>query len=347
MSWVVILAVAAALASGGWLLARMRRGRARLAPVAGGAPASAPGEAAAADGEGAPAGAADDPGPAMLLAERAILEQLCGRAAASARPAPPGGDGDLQAAAEAAAVETLAGIRAHPRYVPRRPQLLPQLTRAINDPGASAQSIAAILAQDPALAGNLLRVANSAMYARRGGPVEHLERAVALLGTDGLRRTAMAALLQPVIADDGSLFARCATLLWRHTLQSAGFALQPAPGVARDDLHSAQLLALVCGLGAVVVVQVMRDSWGKGGAGVPGVDTMVSLLDAWSVRCARAISADWGLSERVRQAMDQLADDLPDDALGPLARRVRMGRALAAGQMLDTDGPAPGGAGQA
>src|SRR5690606_15684737 len=43
MSWVVILAVAAALASGGWLLARMRRGRARLAPVAGGAPASAPG----------------------------------------------------------------------------------------------------------------------------------------------------------------------------------------------------------------------------------------------------------------------------------------------------------------
>src|SRR5690606_25273600 len=154
-----------------------------------------------------------------------------------------------------------------------------------------AQAIPAILAQDPALAGNLLRVANTAMYARRGGRVEHLVPAVALLGTHGLRRTALAALLQPVIADGGSLFALCPAQLGRHALPSAGFALQPAPGVARDDLHSAQLLALVCGLGAVVVVQVMRDSWGKGGAGVPGVDTMVSLRDAWSVRCARAISA--------------------------------------------------------
>lgn len=60
----------------------------------------------------------------------------------------------------------------------------------------------------------------------------HIERAVALLGTEGLRRTVMAALLQPVIPDDGSVFARCATLLWEHTLLSADIAARPVVGAA-------------------------------------------------------------------------------------------------------------------
>src|SRR5690606_6262268 len=223
-----------------------------------------------------------------------------------------------QSAAEAAAVQVLARIGAHPRYTPRRPHLLPQLTRAINDPAASAQSIAAILRQDPALAGNLLRIANSAMYRRQDAPIEQLERAVALLGTEGLRRTAMAALMQPVISDDGSALARCAALLWEHTLLAATVASGRAGAAVRGGLHAAQLLSLRHGLGAVAVIQVARDSWGKAGQGTPSLDTLVSLLDAWSLRCARAISTDWGLSQRVQHTLDALAGDADGAAHGDL-----------------------------
>ena len=268
-----------------------------------------------------------------LEPEPAILQQLCARAFADAGTAPDTATPGMQAEAEAAAIEVLARIDAHPRYTPRRPQLLPQLTRAINDPAASAQSIAAILGQDPALAGNLLRIANSAMYRRQAAPIEHLERAVTLLGTEGLRRTVMAALLQPVINDDGSLFARCAALLWDHTLLSADIATRPAQAATRDDLHAAQLLGLLHGLGSVVVVQVLRDAWGKHASGDPQPEVLVSLLAAWSVRCARSISADWGLSARVRRALEELADGGEGDGLGELGRSLRVSRALAAREL--------------
>lgn len=270
----------------------------------------------------------------MLEPDRVILRRLCARAFAGLATAPDAAPAAAQSAAEAAAVETLARIGAHPRYTPRRPQLLPQLTRAINDPAASAQSIAAILGQDPALAGNLLRIANSVVYRRQAAPIEHLERAVTLLGTEGLRQTVMAALLQPVITNDGSVFARCAALLWDHTLRSANVAIRKVQGASRDDLHATQLLALLYGLGSVVVVQVLRDSWGKGGEGRPDPDTLVSLLDTWSVRCARSISADWGLSTRVQRALEELAGGTEGEALGKLSRSLRISRALAADEML-------------
>jgi hypothetical protein len=268
-----------------------------------------------------------------LEPERLILQRLCARAFAGRAAVPEAGASAAQSAAEAAAIETLARIGAHPRYTPRRPQLLPQLTRAINDPAASARSISAILGQDPALAGNLLRIANSALYRRQPAPIEHLERAVALLGTEGLRQTVMAALMQPVIPDDGSVFARCAALLWDHTLRSANIAMRTGQGGSRDDLNATQLLALLYGLGSVVVVQVLRDSWSKGGEGSPDAEVVVSLLDTWSVRCARSISADWGVSTRVQRALDDLADGTEAEAPGTLSRALRISRVLAAAEM--------------
>ena len=324
ISWIAILAALLLVVAAGWM--RMRRQR---------VPAAVPGEARPAAQEVLPESSAPSAETVVLEPERVILQRLCALAFVDRvpAPAPAGRDAAAQSAAVTEAIDVLGRIRAHPRYTPRRPQLLPQLTRAINDSGASAQSIAAIVRQDPALAGNLLRIANSVVYRRRAAPVEHLERAVALLGTEGLRRTVMAALLQPVIPEDGSVFSRCATLLWEHTLLSADIAAQPAEGVGRDDLHAAQLLALLHGLGAVVVLQVLRDSWRKRGDAAPDPEALVSLLETWSLRCARAISADWGLSERVQRALEELADGAAE-APGRLGRLLRSSRSLALARMV-------------
>ncbi len=338
--WIGVLACALAAGLAGLVLLRARRvGRVRVAASGPVLAASVVGSGESAPGGIAAAASDDIEAPSTrgcaLESERALLQQLCAAASAGAAPA-PGPLSPAQRAAEAAAVEVLARIGAHPRYTPRRPQLLPQLTRAINDPASSAQSIAAILAQDPALAGNLLRIANSALYRRRGAPVEQLERAVTRLGTEGLRQAAMAALLQPVISDDGSVFARCASLLWEHGQLSANIAIRPHDGARRDDLYAAQLLALLHALGSVVVVQVLRDAWSARDAGDPQPAQLVSLLETWSLRCACAISADWGLSARVRQALDELAGDAETEKLGELARTLCASRAVAAREMVES-----------
>ena len=59
--------------------------------------------------------------------------------------------------------QILERIEAKPEYIPRRPSLLPKLLATVNDPQAALVEISRIIAQDPALTGNLLRIANSPM----------------------------------------------------------------------------------------------------------------------------------------------------------------------------------------
>jgi HDOD domain len=87
------------------------------------------------------------------------------------------------------------------RYSPRRPNLLPQLMRAINDDDISRRQLSAIIARDPALVGSLLKMANSAFYRVSSRQVESIERAVVMLGSDGLRSLVAAALMQPIFKE--------------------------------------------------------------------------------------------------------------------------------------------------
>src|SRR5579859_708868 len=108
------------------------------------------------------------------------------------------------------------------RYAPRRPNLLPQLMRAINDEDVSRRELAALIARDPSLVGSLLKMANSAFYRVTSRPVESIERAVVILGSDGLRSLMTAALMQPIFQISGTGgFPRFPELVWEHALRSA------------------------------------------------------------------------------------------------------------------------------
>src|SRR5579859_6670395 len=68
--------------------------------------------------------------------------------------------------------KTLRAIVEKPNYAPRRPMQLPRLMQAINDETASRGTLSQIIAGDPALAGNLLRLANSPFYRHTPEPIE-------------------------------------------------------------------------------------------------------------------------------------------------------------------------------
>ena len=64
----------------------------------------------------------------------------------------------------AAALAAIGDAGTQRRYAPRRPHLLPQLMRAVNDEDVSRRELVAIIARDPSLVGSLLKMANSAFY---------------------------------------------------------------------------------------------------------------------------------------------------------------------------------------
>ncbi|MBC7984823.1 MAG: HDOD domain-containing protein, partial [Candidatus Obscuribacterales bacterium] len=58
------------------------------------------------------------------------------------------------------------------RHFPRRPALLPKLLHAINDSDSTRETVARLILQDPVLAGNVLKRANSVYYLQKNAPVE-------------------------------------------------------------------------------------------------------------------------------------------------------------------------------
>jgi len=249
----------------------------------------------------------------------------------------PAGGHAAQAPVVTAATDTLRSIDSRPRYAPRRPDLLPQLLKAMNDEGATLKELAAIIGQDPALTGNLLRVANSPLYRVNTRAIESIDRAMVMIGMDGMRAIIAAALFQPVLEVQGA-FSRVPELIWEHTLYSAAAAEAHAAHIGKTDPFAAQLLALVLGLGTIVTLSVVLDEYAARPGTPPDAGVTVAILDSWSGPTAQRIAMSWGLSDRIRDALNEQLLDGDAAGISALGQSLRFGRMAAALSMLVSAG---------
>jgi HD-like signal output (HDOD) protein len=229
-----------------------------------------------------------------------------------------------------AVAQILERIEARPEFIPRRPSLLPKLLSTVNDPQAAMVEISRIIAQDPALTGNLLRIANSPMYRVSSMPVESIDRAVTLVGVQGIRSIIATALLQPVMTSGSGAYSRFPELLWEHTLYAASAAEMHAIQVERSEPFISQLVGLLYGLAAIVVFRIVRDQFAAQPQLIPTPASMARMLETWVAPTAGRIAVSWELSPRVQYALESqtLAAELQME--NSLGRSLRFGRVAGA-----------------
>jgi HD-like signal output (HDOD) protein len=226
----------------------------------------------------------------------------------------------------AAALAAIGDPATQRRYFPRRPNLLPELTRAMNDERAPVRRLVAIVARDPALVGNLLRVANSSFYRLTPQPIETIERAIVVLGNDGLRSVMAAALMQPIFDTAGAGAARrFPELVWEHAVRSAHAAIAHAGLVERSNPFAAELLSLVSGLAEIVLFRAVLEHCPRSAAG-EGIDPLAIavVLESQAARFAWHIGADWRLSQEMLAALEE--QTAASEPMTPLGRSLRFGR---------------------
>jgi HD-like signal output (HDOD) protein len=236
----------------------------------------------------------------------------------------------------AAALAAIGDVTTQRRYSPRRPNLLPQLMRAINDEEVSRRELAALIARDPSLVGSLLKMANSTFYRVTSRPVETIDRAIVILGSDGLRSLMAAALMQPIFqVTSAGKFSRFPEIVWEHALRSAHAAIPHAALVERADAFAAELLSLISGLAEIILFRATMDhcaSSPRQGQSDPLV--IASLLASQSAAVAWRIGASWELSEVMLAALEeQMVESKPTT---PLGRSLRFGRCAGALAVLHT-----------
>ncbi|HET8699589.1 MAG TPA: HDOD domain-containing protein [Gammaproteobacteria bacterium] len=234
----------------------------------------------------------------------------------------------------AAALQTAA---TDPRYAPRRPLLLPQLLNAVGDGETTRGELARMIARDPALVGGLLKLANSSVYRGSAQPVESVERAVTVMGTQGIRSLIAAALMQPVFRTSGGESGKFAEIVWEHTYRAAAAAEVHAVAVDGADPFAAQLLALVTGLAALVVFRVAADQYARASARFDAA-TVAVLLDDHTPEVALRIARSWELSPLFLEALEEQLRGKPARPASSLGRALKFGLVAGALAVLEANG---------
>lgn len=215
------------------------------------------------------------------------------------------------------ATRVLGDLELQAKYLPRRPSLLPRLMTAINSDTNSMREMAKIIGEDGTLLGGLLKLSNSAFYGvRRHKPIESLEKAVALVGTDGLRSLVATALLHPVMTGLRGPFSSFAEATWEHSQYGASCAELHAIHIEGVDAFSARLLVLLRGLASNTVFRIAREHCLV--SDIRPV-ALANLLDEWVPPTALRIAESW-------QLPTDLCNVLSTPSAPGLARSLRFGR---------------------
>jgi HD-like signal output (HDOD) protein len=272
-------------------------------------------------------------GPLVPSQVRCRLRELALGAATSGEPGPG------HAAVAAAAVAAIEDGARLGQLAPRRPSLLPQLIRAANDDAAPRRELAAIIRRDPSLVGHLLEMANSSFYRMTERPVESIDRAVVLLGSEGIRSLIAAAAMQPIFRVAEGPFPRFGQTIWEHAWRSANAAVVHAAMVERADPFAAELLSLLWGLADVVLFRAVLERYAAAAARGklrPDARVIAALLESHSARLAGRIGAGWELSEGSLAALEQQAGE--GEPATPLGRSLHFGRLIGALAVLRING---------
>lgn len=142
--------------------------------------------------------------------------------------------------------------------LPTLPESIHAVLQCVDDPNSSADDLAAILEQDPVLAVRTLRVANSPFYGCRY-QVDTLQRAVIIIGFDGLRLLTLGTSILDAYSSEGLQELKPRSF-WFHSLGTAKAAqLLAEQGLADASpiqcftaglIHDVGKLALAVGFGA-------------------------------------------------------------------------------------------------
>jgi HD-like signal output (HDOD) protein len=244
-----------------------------------------------------------------------------------------------QHAAVLAKVNENAAASVHQRdYFPRRPLLLPRLMRVLNDDDSTRREIVQLILEDPALAGSVLQRANSAAYRISHMPIESLDRAVVMLGVEGLRSLLATAILQPVFRQPKGYFDNFAVITWEHARRTAAGAEMCARTMGDADPFVAQLLGLLGPLARIVLFRLTMETYRERPDILPRAEVFIRAIQTQGPNVAGFIAATWQLADPSIRALQEQTERLSPIEMNPLGRVIYFSDLCGALALLATRG---------
>ncbi|MCB1630241.1 MAG: HDOD domain-containing protein [Pseudomonadales bacterium] len=198
----------------------------------------------------------------------------------------------------------LARLDAGTITIPVLPAVACAVLALLDDPRADDVAIASAIRNDPALAGHVMRVANSPLL-RAGAVIVSLQQAIARLGIRRVGEIAFAACLGPRLFT-APAYARLIDVLWSRSLATALWAREIARHL-RSNVEVAFLCGLLARIGHPVVLQTLQELLADGVV-APDEQAVSSLLQRHGVVAGELLAGAWHLPEPVARAIAHVDD---------------------------------------
>ncbi len=203
--------------------------------------------------------------------------------------------------------------------LPAFPDVVGRLQAALTDSNSCVKDIVGVISSDPVLSARLLGMANSAALNPTGRSINNINAAVTRLGFTLVRGTAAAyAIGQMRRAKELEPIHSELESVWRASNEVAAICYVVAKRAFGRQPDEAMLAGLLHQIGRLYIIthaltidpSLRADS------------DFQEVLNGWQAQIGGAILAEWGLPERIGEAVAQQDDLLNDDGenLQPLAK---------------------------
>lgn len=183
--------------------------------------------------------------------------------------------------------------------VPLLPDVASRVLSLSNDPDSDAAQLAKLIQSDQALAGHVMRIANSAAYTPNASMVS-LQQAIARLGMSLITEISLAASVNAKLFKAPGFEARIAAI-WSHALCTALWGKEIARA-SKKNVEASFLCGLLHSIGRPAILQCFADLEVRHEAKLDADETRV-LEENYHVAFGEVIVERWHMPEIVQQSV--------------------------------------------
>lgn len=231
---------------------------------------------------------------------------------AAVRPtsAPAGASDPTFAFVQALASELSDGEVELPGY----PAVVAGIQQVLNDDDVDIPRVVTAIGSEPAIASQIVRMANSAALNPRGIPVPDLRAAITRVGLNTVRTATVSfAMSQLRGASDLKGLERQVEDLWQRSVRVATLSQAIAKRLTQLNPDAAMLAGLLQGIGRLYILA--RAS--KHPELLANPPAYAHVVQTWHVQIAAALIENWGFAPEIIDAVRN-SEDLDQDVRGPL-----------------------------
>ena len=230
--------------------------------------------------------------------------------AAKANTAPARAPDVTFAFVQALAVELSSGTVELPGY----PAVVARIQQMLNDDDVDIARVVAAIGSEPAIASQIVRMANSAALNPRGVPAADLRAAITRVGLNSVRTATVSfAMSQMRKAPDLKGIEPQVDRLWQRSIQVASLSQSIARRLTKLNPDAAMLAGLLQGIGKLYILA--RAS--RHAALFADEQAFRHVEQTWHVNVAVALIESWGFAQEIIDAVRD-SESLNDEVRGPL-----------------------------